>query len=88
MDEEQAVWKPVVFDRRTSARVAPNGSQGFRWSDSGEGRWNLDLGSIDPALSLLDLASDQVDLALPRFDTLPPVIMHRSVPAMRSATTW
>ena len=39
-------------DRRS--RVVPNGSMGFRYAESGEGQWNLDLEGVEPALSLLD----------------------------------
>ncbi len=31
--------------------VVPNGSLGFRYGDTGAGRWNLDLGDVDPLLS-------------------------------------
>ncbi|MCL5735980.1 MAG: nitrate reductase subunit alpha [Actinobacteria bacterium] len=79
----EAIWMPLVFDERTSQPSAPNGTQGFRWAEAGEGRWNLDLGDISPALSLLGLSDKQVDLALPRFDAETPVIMHRSVPALK-----
>ncbi|MDP2282394.1 MAG: molybdopterin-dependent oxidoreductase, partial [Methylotenera sp.] len=32
-------WKTIVFDEKTKAFVAPNGSIGFRWGE--EGKWNL-----------------------------------------------
>ena len=34
----------------------PNGSLGHRFGEAGVGRWNLDLGDVDPLLSLLDSA--------------------------------
>ena len=34
--------------------VVPNGSLGHRYGDAGVGRWNLELGDVDPVLSLLD----------------------------------
>ncbi len=80
---EEAGWKTVVFDEKSGHPAVPNGSQGFRWADSGTGLWNLDLGLIQPALSLLEQATEQVELVLPRFDTVPSVAMHRSVPALR-----
>jgi nitrate reductase / nitrite oxidoreductase, alpha subunit len=80
---EGAGWKTVVFDEKKGRPVVPNGSQGFRWPDSGVGLWNLDLGSIRPALSLLEHGGEQVEVVLPRFDTVPSVAMHRSVPALR-----
>ena len=33
------------------------------------GRWNLDLGDVDPVLSLLETASESVVVRMPRFDT-------------------
>ncbi len=45
-------WKTVVLDEVTGACAVPNGSLGFRWTDSGKGRWNLRLEGIRPALSL------------------------------------
>ncbi|MDR1766865.1 MAG: nitrate reductase subunit alpha [Propionibacteriaceae bacterium] len=80
------------------ARVAvPNGTLGDRWGDDGLGRWNLDLGGIEPALSAADVpgASQPVEVLLPRFD-LPEAgdggtTMRRGVPAVdvggRLATT-
>ena len=50
---ENAVWKTVVLDSRTDEPVVPNGSMGFRYGETGEGRWNLDLGEVDPALSVI-----------------------------------
>ena len=34
--------------------VVPNGSLGFRYTDSGVGKWNLDLGDIVPQLTVLE----------------------------------
>ena len=39
-------------DRR--AAWCPNGSMGFRYAESGVGRWNLDLEDVMPALSMRD----------------------------------
>ncbi|KMS76788.1 nitrate reductase [Streptomyces viridochromogenes] len=65
-----AEWKTVVLDAATGRAVAPNGSLGFRWSESGEGRWNLELGDIRPQLSLYGSeVSAGVEVLLPRFDT-------------------
>jgi len=49
---EHADFKPVVLDGRTQRPVAPGGSLGFRFGDAGLGRWNLDLGDIEPVLTL------------------------------------
>ena len=48
---ENAEWMTVVYDVGRGEAVAPNGSIGFRWGEQGAGRWNLDLGEVDPALT-------------------------------------
>ena len=69
-DTEGAAWKTVILDAATGRPVAPNGSLGFRWTESGEGRWNLDLGDVEPRLSLLGLPQAiGAEVLLPRFDT-------------------
>jgi nitrate reductase alpha subunit len=50
--EADAAWKTVLLDAATGAPVVPNGSIGFRYNTADEGRWNLDLGDVDPLLSL------------------------------------
>jgi len=91
-DDEAAAWKTVVFDAAAGRPAVPNGSLGFRWSASGVGRWNLDLGEIDPALTLHDGAAhaaagaedvERVEVLLPRFDTPEPAVQRRGVPALR-----
>src|SRR6516165_754226 len=42
----------VALGGRTQRPVAPGGSLGFRFGDAGLGRWNLDLGDIEPVLTL------------------------------------
>lgn len=66
--EENAAFKTVVLDRRTDRPAVPNGSLGHRFGEAGAGRWNLDLGDVEPRLSLLDGADDAVRVVLPRFD--------------------
>ncbi|HKA70119.1 MAG TPA: nitrate reductase subunit alpha [Actinomycetes bacterium] len=85
--EDNAAFKPVVWDRVTGAPAIPNGSVGFRWGESGAGRWNLDLGEIEPALGFPagDAAVAAVAVRLPRFDTDPPDVLHRGVPVRRIA---
>jgi nitrate reductase alpha subunit len=68
-DVEAAQWKPVLVDAATGEPVVPNGSIGFRHTESGEGRWNLDLEGTDPLLSFLGDGSETVTVDLPRFDT-------------------
>jgi nitrate reductase alpha subunit len=66
--EEGAAHKTVMLDSVTDEPRVPNGSLGFRYTASGEGRWNLDLGELDPALSLYGHHTDAVAVDLPRFD--------------------
>ena len=41
---------------------------GFRYSESGEGKWNLDLGAIEPALSLREVSTESAEILLPCFE--------------------
>jgi len=84
--EEHAEWKTVLVDERSGEPVVPQGSLGFRWGAEGEGRWNLDLGDVRPALTLLGTHDELVEVALPRFDDGPTAggsEMVRGVPARR-----
>jgi len=67
--EENAAFKTVLMDSRTDEPVVPNGSLGHRYGDTGIGRWNLDLGDVEPKLSLMDTTNDTALIELPRFDT-------------------
>ncbi|OZE99173.1 nitrate reductase subunit alpha [Rhodococcus sp. 15-2388-1-1a] len=83
---EDDVWKTVVLDDGTGEPVVPNGSLGFRFSASGEGRWNLDLGSITPVLTLHGRSStENVEILLPAFDAPDGSgrVLRRGVPAIR-----
>ncbi len=88
---EQANLKTVVIDEATGELAVPNGSLGFRYTESGVGKWNLDLGDIDPLLSVYkDQTSESVALALPRFDIGQESsegggIMQRGVPVRHVA---
>ncbi len=76
----------VVLDERTGEPAVPNGSVGHRYAASDEGRWNLRLDGIEPALTLLDRAQERVAVDLPRFDVGESEgggIVHRGVPAIR-----
>lgn len=74
-------FKPVLWDEAAGKPVAPNGSLGFRYAESGVGKWNLDLGDITPALSCMDGGAEAVEVLLPRFDE--PGVLRRGVPARR-----
>ncbi|GAA5106478.1 nitrate reductase subunit alpha [Haloechinothrix salitolerans] len=85
-DDEHAAFKTVLFDDTTGEPVVPNGSLGHRWSESGKGTWNLDLGETDPALTLYSWADEHVAVELPRFDegaTEGGATLRRGVPALR-----
>ena len=77
--EENAAFKPVVLDTTTGQPVVPNGSLGHRFGEAGQGRWNLDLGSTDPLLTLQ--GRESVPVTLPRFDTDGHLL--RGVPTRR-----
>ena len=89
--DEGSDWKTVVLDTDTGRAVVPNGSLGFRWTESGKGRWNLELGEIKPQLSLYgSKVSAGVEVLLPRFDTEGGThgqgrgeVLSRGVPATR-----
>jgi nitrate reductase alpha subunit len=83
---EHADWKTVLLDGATGEPVVPNGSIGFRWGQQGMGRWNLELGEVEPALTLLGRHEDLVEVDLPRFDDpgrLSGDVMRRGVPVRR-----
>jgi nitrate reductase alpha subunit len=84
-DTEGAAWKTVLVDGRTGDPVVPNGSMGFRYTESGAGRWNLDLDGVAAQLTLL--GDDAVEVLLPRFDALDGSggVLRRGVPVRRVA---
>ncbi|NRQ35752.1 nitrate reductase subunit alpha [Nonomuraea sp. NN258] len=74
--EDAAEWK-TVFLSEDGEPVVPNGSVGFRWNESGKGRWNLDLAQ-EPKLTLL--GGTAVEVLLPRFDDAAAEPLRRGVP--------
>jgi nitrate reductase / nitrite oxidoreductase, alpha subunit len=76
-------WKTVLLDDATGEPYIPNGSVGFRYAESGTGRWNLDLGGVTPRLSLL--GGESVEVRLPRFDRPDGTgeVLRRGVPVHR-----
>ncbi|MEV7006691.1 nitrate reductase subunit alpha [Streptosporangium sp. NPDC051022] len=79
-----ARWRPVLLDAVTGEAVAPNGTLGDRWSQEGAGRWNLDLGGIEPLLSLYrDTGLETAEVLLPRFDDGGAGTVSRGVPVTR-----
>ncbi len=72
-DVANPAFKPVLLDQN-GVPVVPNGSLGHRFSESDAGRWNLDLGDVDPLLSIADAPdwdARSVAIDLPRFDLEP-----------------
>ena len=83
---EGAGHKTIVVNEQTGEPAAPNGSLGFRFGESGLGKWNLALDGIDPALTLYGRHTEAVPLDLPRFDvgqTEGGSVIRRGVPATR-----
>ena len=82
---ENAAFKTVLLDSRTGEPVVPNGGLGHRFGDAGAGSWNLDLGDVDPTLTLHAPGGDSVLVELPRFDNVDgdPGSLVRGVPVRR-----
>jgi nitrate reductase alpha subunit len=82
---ENQMWKPAVIDVNTGEVRIPKGSIGHRYGDEGLGQWNLDLGDIDPALTMLDGVREAVEVELPRFDLDGDKVSYerRGVPVAR-----
>jgi nitrate reductase alpha subunit len=81
---EGAAHKTIFLNEDTGEPVAPNGSLGFRYTESGLGRWNLDLAGVRPALTLYGRHEGAVPVDLPRFDvgeTEGGSAVRRGVPA-------
>ena len=76
----------VLLDSATGEPVLPNGTLASRYSEAGKGRWNLDLGGVDPVLTLYGRHEDGVVVCLPRFDvgeTEGGGVIRRGVPVIR-----
>ena len=82
---DEDAWKTVVFDEATGDPFVPNGSMGFRYAESGEGRWNLDLEGVRPTLSVYAEDAETVEVKLPLFDQPDGSgeILSRGVPVRR-----
>ncbi|WP_182171578.1 nitrate reductase subunit alpha [Flaviflexus equikiangi] len=66
---DQPAFKTVMLDSNGQPFV-PNGSLGDRFTESGMGKWNLDLEGRDPLMTVHDLPShDTAEVLLTRFDT-------------------
>ncbi len=85
LEADNGEWKTVVLDEATGKPVVPNGAVGHRYQAE-PGHWNLDLGGVVPALSLLDRESKAMAVDLPRFDageTEGGSIIRRGVPTKK-----
>ncbi|MGX1762754.1 molybdopterin-dependent oxidoreductase, partial [Streptomyces lydicus] len=76
---EGAEYKTVLLDAEGNP-VVPNGALGFRFGAAGAGRWNLDLGDVDPLLTLYHHGAAHATVRLPRFDSDVPGVLTRGVP--------
>lgn len=81
---ENARFRTVLLEAE-GVPVVPNGSLGFRYGEQGARRWNLDLGDVDPLLSVH--GGDSVVVELPRFDAADGSagVVRRGVPVRRVA---
>ena len=90
-DGDGAEFKTVLVNSETGLPHVPNGSLGFRFNDSGVGKWNLDLEGVDPTLSFHGATdTEAVEVLLPRFDvgqanSESGGVHRRGVPAARLA---
>jgi nitrate reductase alpha subunit len=85
-DDERAAHQTMVLDSATGKPVVPNGTIADHYGEAGKGKWNLDLGDIDPLLTLHGRHSDAVAVDLPRFDigeTEGGAAIRRGVPVLR-----
>ena len=82
---EHSMFKPALWDAKSDAPAIPNGTLGHRFGEEGEGRWNLELGDLDPRLTLLGEGAEAVEIELGVFDdpSDEPRVVRRGVPARR-----
>ena len=76
----------VLIDAATGEPVLPNGTLASRFGDAGVGKWNLDLGGVDPLLTLYAADAESVAVDLARFDvgeTEGGSTVRRGVPVRR-----
>ncbi|WP_445055307.1 molybdopterin-dependent oxidoreductase [Streptomyces sp. SAS_269] len=83
---EHAEFRTVLLDAE-GVPVVPNGTLGDRFGESGAGRWNLDLGGVDPLLTADGGGEAPVAVELPRFDAPDGSagVLRRGVPVRRIA---
>jgi len=80
-------WKTIVFDEKSRAFVAPNGSIGFRWGENG--RWNLlpkhaaGQQDIQAELSCVGSHDGVASVGFPHFNPGEEELLFRNVPVRR-----
>ncbi len=94
-EERNTDWKTIALDRTSGQLVAPQGSIGFRWDETG--RWNLEEkagpngSDVELELSLADQSDETCEVAFPYFGGIAHThfrsnpmpqgdILHRKVP--------
>ena len=85
-DRPDPAFRTVLWDGATGRPVAPNGTMGDRYNEAGKGNWNLDLGDLKPALSLLGVEGAEArEIALPCFEDPrgEGTVIRRGVPSVR-----
>jgi nitrate reductase alpha subunit len=81
-------WKTLVIDEASGRIVAPAGSIGFRWGESG--KWNLEMkeggnnAPVDPQLSLIGCSDEVMAIGFPYFGGKDASdVLMRNVPVKR-----
>ncbi len=80
-------WKTIVYDEKSQAFVAPNGSIGFRWGE--DGRWNLlpknaaTQAEISAELSCAGQRDGVVSVGFPHFTPGEDALLYRNVPVRK-----
>ncbi|HUX63078.1 nitrate reductase subunit alpha [Sulfuricella sp.] len=80
-------WKTIVYDEKTQAFVAPNGSIGFRWGE--EGKWNLleknaaNQQALQAELTCINSKDDVASVGFPHFNEGEDDLLFRNVPVRK-----
>ncbi|MFV0429521.1 MAG: nitrate reductase subunit alpha [Arachnia sp.] len=84
-DSENSMFKPALWDAATDRPAIPGGTLGHRFGEEGAGRWNLELGDLDPALTLYRDGGETAEIIVPRFDSPDAAVteLRRGVPVRR-----
>ncbi|HEU0233816.1 MAG TPA: nitrate reductase subunit alpha [Gallionella sp.] len=81
------LWKTIVYDEKTKAFVAPNGSIGFRWGE--ENKWNLlpknaaNQQEILAELTCINSKDAVVSVGFPHFEHGEDDLLFRNVPVRK-----